>query len=291
MKNKRTRTRELELLSAYLDGELQPDQHQALAARLGAEPNLRDRLESLRIVKLTVGYLPRLRAPHNYTLTPDMVTVRAHKRQPFVASLRLATALAAIMLVVLFSVEFLFTSGPLARLQRGSEPMMEAAMVADEAEPEPLIVWGAPGVGGGDPSHFGMGGDAAQVEAPARLESMPVEPEVPVEGEPEMPPEEESPPAEESEMMLESAAMPEGEEDPEALQMTSSIDKELPILGINAEEGGEIIDRYADTFSQEAAQPAWRVVMRALQIALGAVIVVGGLAWWIIKRHGLVARV
>jgi len=280
MKNERTRTRELELLSAYLDGELHLDQRQALEARLKAEPDLRERQESLRRVKLTVGYLPRVRAPHNFTLTPEMVTVRSQKKQPFVASLRLATALAAIMLVVLFSVEFLFTSGPLARTRMGAEPLMEAAMVFDEAGPEPLIVWGAPGAGGADERHFGMGGDSALMEEPVMVESLPVELEVAVE--------EEVLPADEPELMLESAALPEGDEAPEDLQMTSGIDKELPILGINTDEGGEIIGRYVDTFTEEAAQPAWRLVVRVLQIALGAIIVGGGLAWWIIKRHGLV---
>jgi hypothetical protein len=287
MKNERTRTRELELLSAYLDGELQPDQHQALEARLNVELDLRERLEAFRKVKLMVGYLPRVRAPHNFTLTPDMVNVRSQKKQPFVASLRLATALAAILLVVLFSVEFLFTSGPLARPQLGAEPLMEAAMVADEAEPEPLIVWGAPGTGGADERHFGMGGDATVMEEPVMVESMPVELEVAVEGEPEIPPEEEISPADEPELMLEAAALPEGEEAPEEPQKSSGIDKELPILGINTEEGGEIISRYADTVTEETAQPAWRVVVRLLQIGLGAIIVGGGLAWWIYRRHGL----
>jgi hypothetical protein len=279
MKNERTRTRELELLSAYLDGELHPDQHQALEARLGAEPDLRERLENLCRVKVTLGNLPCMRAPRNFTLTPEMVTVRSQKKQPFVASLRLATALAAILLVVLFSVEFLFASGPLSRPQMGADTMLEIAMVADEANPEPLIVWGAPGAGGADPRHFGMGGDAALMQEPVMVESMPVEPEVAVE--------EEIPPADEPELMLEAAAIPEGEETPEDLLMTSGIDKELPILGINTEEGGEIISRYADTFTEEAAQPAWRLVVRLLQIALGAILVGGGLAWWIFRRHGL----
>ena len=126
------------------------------------------------------------------------------------------------------------------------------------------------------------------MEEPVMVESIPVEPEVPVEGEPEFPSEEEIPPPDEPELMLESAVLEEGEEDPEALQMTSGIEKELPILGINTDEGGEIIGRYVDTFTEEAAQPAWRLVLRVLQITLGAILVGGSLAWWIIKRHGLV---
>jgi anti-sigma factor RsiW len=280
MKNERSHTQELALLSAYLDGELQTHQRQTLNTRLGAEPDLRERLESLRRVKLTVGYLPRLRAPHNFTLTPEMVSVRSPKKQPFVASLRLATALAAILLVVLFSVEFMFTSGPLARPQMGAERLMEIAMVADEAEPEPLIVWGAPGVGGADPSHFGMGGGAEVMEAPVMVE---VEMETAVEE--EILPEEILP--EEPMLALEAEALPPTEEELEAAQIAADSQKTLPILGINTDEGGEIVSRYADTFTEEAAQPAWRQVVRVLQIALGAILVGGGLAWWIFKRHGL----
>jgi hypothetical protein len=285
MKNERTRTRELELLSTYLDGELHLDQCQALESRLQSEADLRERLESLRKVKLTLGYLPHLRAPHNFTLTPEMVTVRSQKKQPFVASLRLATALAAILLVVLFSVEFLFTSGPLARPQMGAVPLMEAAMDFVETDPEPLIVWGAPGTGGADERHYGMGGESALMEEPVMVESMPVELEVEVEEEPELLPEDEIPPADEPELMLEAAALPEGDEAPEDMQMTSDIHKALPILGINTEEGGEIINRYADTFTDEGVQPTWRLVVRVLQIALGAILVGGSLAWWVLKRQ------
>jgi hypothetical protein len=193
MKNERQRARELESLSAYLDGELNLADRQALVARLQHEPDLQARLEQLHRIKLTVGYLPRLRAPRNYTLTPEMVAVRSQKKSPFMAPLRLASALAAILLVVLFGAEFLLTSGPLASPQTASAPIMEAAILMDEAEPEPLILWGSPGVGGGaDMPIEGRGGDGpVMMEAPVMVESMPVEMEVAVEE--EMPAEEIAP--------------------------------------------------------------------------------------------------
>lgn len=277
MKNERTRKRELELLSAYLDGELHPTQRQALEARLQHEADLRDRLENLRKTKIMVGYLPRLRAPRHYTLTPEMVTVRPQKKQPFLGTLRLASALAAILLVVLFGVEFLFTSGPLARPRLGAKPMMEAAMVADE--PEPLILWGEPGVGGAEGIVNGQGGDSVVMEQPVMVESLPIEPEVAVE--------EELLPEDEPELMLEAEALPPTDDELDTLQMATADEKELPILGINPEESGEIISRYADALMEEAAQPAWRIVVRALQIAMGAILVGGGLAWWLLRRHGL----
>jgi hypothetical protein len=292
MKNERQRTRELASLSAYLDGELSPADRQALVARLQNEPDLGVQLEKLRRIKLTLGYLPRLHAPRNYTLTPEMVTVRSQKKSPFIAPLRLASALAAILLVVLFGVEFLFTSGPLASPQMASAPMLEAAMVYDDAEPQPLIVWGHPGTGGGaDMPVEGRGGDGSlMMEAPVMVESMPVEVEGAVE---EELPAEELTPAEapesmledEPEMMLEAEILPPTEVDMETLEMAPEGEKLLLILGINPEQGGEVIFRSGDTMGIQTAQPAWRMVLRVLQIALGAIVVGGGLTWWLLLRQ------
>jgi len=285
MKKKRQHTRDLALLSAYLDGELQPHQYQALVSRLQAEPDLRERLESLRKVKLTVGYLPRLHAPRNYTLTPEMVTVRKKKAAPFAGTLRLASALAAILMVALFGVEFLFTSGPLARTQMTSAPQMEAAVMMDAAQPEPLIVWGAPGTGGAGGFVDGRGGDGPVVmEAPVMIESMPVEEEVAVE---ELLTEElpSGMPEEVPEMMLEAELSPPADTEMEALQMAAEGEKQMLILGINLDEGGEIIQRSGDTLGIQTAPPAWRVILRAVQIALGAIAVGGGLTWWLLRRR------
>lgn len=293
MKNERQRTRDLALLSAYLDGELRPAERQALVARLQTDPDLGERLENLRKTKLTVGYLPRVRAPHNFTLTPEMVTVRPKKAQPFAATMRLTSALAAILLVVLFGAEFLITSGSLARLQMDAEPMMEAAVVLDDAEPEPLIVWGHPGVGGAEGFVEGRGGDGPVTMAePVMVESMPVEVEVAVEEEiileesPVVDSEAEILPEEAPELLLEADVSPPTEKEIEALQVVSGMDGEMLILGINLEEGGEIISRSADTVVVEEARPAWLGILRVLQVALGAIVVGGGLAWWLLSRRG-----
>ena len=284
MKNERQRTRELASLSAYLDGELNPADSQVLVARLQQEPDLRAQLEKLRRIKLTVGYLPHLRAPRNYTLTPEMVAVRKKKTTPFLASFRLASALAAILLVVLFGAEFLLTSGPLASPQTASAPMMEAAVMLDEAEPQPLIIWGQPAMGGGgaDMPVEGRGGDGpVLMEAPVMVESMPVEVEVPVEE--ELPAEEilieEAP-----ESMLEAEILPPAEVEVDTLQMAPDGEKQL-ILGINTDEGGAIIRRSGDTLGIQMTQPAWQTVVRVLQIALGAIAVGGGLTWWLLRRR------
>lgn len=272
MRNERLRTRELELLSAYLDGELRPADRQALEARLVAEPDLREQLENFRKSKIIVGHLSRLRAPHNFTLTPEMVTVRQKKAQPFAATMRLASALAAIMLVVSFGVEFLITSRPLASRQMAAEPMMEASVAADE--PEPLIFWGVPGAGGyGGEGAEGMGGDGTMMDVPVMVEALPVEVEVAVE--------EELIPEEEPELLL----MP-PEEEMESLLMASGMDGDLPILGLNLEQGGKIISRSMDTIVDDFSPQVWRIALRWLQVALGVILVGGGLTWWLLHRRG-----
>jgi hypothetical protein len=90
-------------------------------------------------------------------------------------------------------------------------------------------------------------------------------------------------PAGEPEIMLE--AMPEAQEEAYALQMPLDDESGMPILGINPEEGGEIISRSSDFIVEETTQPAWRRALRAVQIALGAIAVGGGLAWWVLRRR------
>lgn len=125
--------RDLEALSAYLDGELRPAEAKRLAERLGREPNLQQALAELRAIRQNLRALPEVQPPRPLTLTPAMVGARATRR-PYPA-LRLATALA--------TVAFLVVSGANAVVSRGfrlgtGEPaaapmMLEAAAPAADA--------------------------------------------------------------------------------------------------------------------------------------------------------------
>ncbi|QPC83222.1 zf-HC2 domain-containing protein [Phototrophicus methaneseepsis] len=65
--------RDAELLSAYIDGELDAEQRAALEARLASNPALRRQLRSLQQTVALVREMPTLRAPRDFTLTADMV--------------------------------------------------------------------------------------------------------------------------------------------------------------------------------------------------------------------------
>ncbi len=61
-----------ELLSAYLDGELEADEQARLEARLESDPTLREELDGLRRTVALVRDLPPAPLPRNFILSPGM---------------------------------------------------------------------------------------------------------------------------------------------------------------------------------------------------------------------------
>jgi len=258
MSRERGNYRDLNTLSAYLDGTLKENQRERLISRLEREPELRQWLDNLRQTKTILGQLPRLRAPHNFTLTPDMVTVRRQKKQPMTNALRLASSLAAVLLVVLLGVDYLFIGGRLQTRNILEAPMMESASEISEANPEPLIQWGEPGAegGGAEMSIEGKGGGATGIEEPMEERT---EPEVPIELE-------EAPPVEKQ------------------LQQGDADAQDEMILGINPDQAGEVIDRSESTQSAEKSPFNWQKLIRLAQVTI-AVLALGGGLVLLILRH------
>lgn len=114
-------SRDVEALSAYLDGRLSQAKQARLEARLQSDPALAALLEELRQTRTFLRRTPRRRAPRNFTLTSKMAGLR-----PPVPRLVpvLSWASAAAMLLFVFT---LGTSlfGQLA--PQSASPMMAAA--------------------------------------------------------------------------------------------------------------------------------------------------------------------
>src|SRR5512146_3149736 len=91
--------RDVELLSAYLDGRLSPSEAARLEARLSTNTNLKAALEELRQTRSLLRQLPQRRAPRNFRLTPKMVGIRPPEPRAYPA-FRLATALVALLFVM-----------------------------------------------------------------------------------------------------------------------------------------------------------------------------------------------
>lgn len=277
--NERQRAKELEQLSAYLDGQLNETEKRQIETRLAQEPDLRETYEGLRKTKLLFSRIRRVRAPRSFALTPEMVKVRKPKRS-FTTSLRWATSLAAILLVVVFGAE-IFLGNPF--MARSAEPAAEVYLESMEAEtdmandaattkaaePDPLILWGAPSQSGGarDGEAVGMGGGGGDiVEESAPLDVAPEDEALSQDTAPEE---------------------PQFADIPTQVRTTNDgeMDGDTPILGINPDEAGEIVSssEYAE---MEEPSPSWLAALSPLrwaQIGLAAIVLVGVILL-IIKR-------
>jgi anti-sigma factor RsiW len=122
--------RDLEDLSAYLDGELPTEQAARLEARLQADRSLQEAAQELRATAKLLASLPQVRPPRNFTLTPETAGVRQRPRS--YPGLQLATALA--------SLAFLLCIGLDAVMGRiGGFGAMAPAPAAQELRSAPLI--------------------------------------------------------------------------------------------------------------------------------------------------------
>lgn len=133
--------RDVELLSAYLDGQLKPSDSARLESRLKSEPELVSVMDDLRAARNLLRRLPQRRAPRNFTLTPKMVGQNPPLPRAY-PLFRFATTIATLLLFFTFGLNFL-------------APQLAAAPVGGMG-------------GGGDVDSFSQ-------EAPAAAEAMATE--------------------------------------------------------------------------------------------------------------------
>ncbi|HTX90304.1 MAG TPA: zf-HC2 domain-containing protein [Anaerolineales bacterium] len=94
--------RDVEQLSAYLDGQLSGAEKARLEARLKSDPALAALLDDLRQAQALLRRAPHRRAPHNFTLTPKMAGIRPPVPR-VVPALSWASAVAMLLFVCTFS--------------------------------------------------------------------------------------------------------------------------------------------------------------------------------------------
>lgn len=138
--------RDLELLSAYLDGQLNSSESARLESRLNSDPQLASALTDLRATRSLLRKLPARRAPRNFTLTRKMVGQNPPLPRAY-PIFRFATALATLLFIFSFglnSVSHLAASqAPLYGMGGGgggsedtSQPFSAAAPAATQAPAE-----------------------------------------------------------------------------------------------------------------------------------------------------------
>lgn len=103
--------RNLELISAQLDGQLDERESARLEALINADPELASARESLRRTRSLLRRTPQRRAPRNFTINAKMVKARAQPRGWYPV-FNLASVLATLIFMMVFSAD-LFRSNPL----------------------------------------------------------------------------------------------------------------------------------------------------------------------------------
>jgi hypothetical protein len=138
--------REWEQLSAYLDNQLNPHDRARLEHRLKGDPDLTRDLVDLRKTCLILRNSPKLRAPRNFSLTPNMAGVKRGSR-PLMAAypiLGLTSVLATVFFV-------LITAGSLVIRNATPPQAMISSSQMDNARQAPEFGMGGGGGGGGSP--------------------------------------------------------------------------------------------------------------------------------------------
>lgn len=156
-------SRDLTLLSAFLDGQLTVREQAELKARLDADPALLSELNCLQCTRQMLRSLPVRRAPRSFALKPDMIPARP-ARQLFPA-FRLVSAVSGFLLLLMLAANLLVGRLSSPMLSSGPENFVAQEKSVQGEQPPLIIVWGTPtperlaadqgGVGGGG---GGMGG-------------------------------------------------------------------------------------------------------------------------------------
>jgi len=94
--------RDIEFLSAYLDGQLSETESKRLESRLASDLKLSALLADLRSTRTILRKLPARRAPRNFRLTRQMVGQKPPLPRPY-SLVRFSTALATILLILTFA--------------------------------------------------------------------------------------------------------------------------------------------------------------------------------------------
>ncbi len=107
--------REYRQLSAYLDGELSPQEQARVAQRLASDRRWQTAYRQMQAVKHGLATLPPVHAPRPFTLTPAQAHAARPQRQPRAPrAYRWASALATVLLLIMAAGDLLGHPLPLA---------------------------------------------------------------------------------------------------------------------------------------------------------------------------------
>jgi anti-sigma factor RsiW len=279
--------RDWEALSAYLDGQLSPKERDRLEKRLRLSADLRAAMEDLRRTRALLRSQPRLKAPRNFTLTPEMVGRSAPRRRlqwspsSLSPALNLVSALAGLLFVVILVTDLLnlgpagipmaaqpaakqaateqvaLMAEPQAALETSeAQPMEAPAAVAPAAESQAFSPTGTPGTGASPPaaeSNLAYPGSTA--EAGGDFPTTSAAEAIPVPTEPE-------------------------------LQAQRAAQETYPPAAIEEPTESQAADSSAAAETPAETTLNFGIEWRALEIALAVIALAAGLAAFWLRRSG-----
>ena len=127
-------------ISAYLDGELDPEAHAAFEVALAQDSELRRRVDAVKLTIALIRAVPLREPSRNYLLTPSMVAETAvepvkRRRMPLFV-MRLATSLTAVVFVISLGLNLLNVANPAMITQQMAEPERTMLSVTDDVASE-----------------------------------------------------------------------------------------------------------------------------------------------------------
>jgi hypothetical protein len=157
----------LELISAYLDGQLPDAQRAEVRRRLAQDAAFKQAFEDLRMTRLALRRAPQIKRRRSFTLTPDMIA-RPARVFGLQATSRLVAMVATVLLVAVFASDMLFyrSSGSLSL---ASENFAADSVMQNSDEIEIMSADEAAGGGGEPPMALGAADDEATEEAEAAM--------------------------------------------------------------------------------------------------------------------------
>lgn len=169
MKNKLS-SKDWELISAYLDDELEPREKTRVEEYLNNRPEFKEALEGLRRTKTILQKAPVHKVPRNFTLTA--ADVQPVKIARWIPTMQWSSAAVALVAVFLFAYQLvpgfqLKTSEDLAANAPAETAMEMAAPMTESESPPGVIYWGGPPQVADQA--FGKGGGAADCSRPGAM--------------------------------------------------------------------------------------------------------------------------
>jgi len=175
-------------ISEYLDDQLSPKEKDRLEQRIRVRPELNQGLEELRHTRLVLRNVPKRKAPHNFTLTPEMVRPRSISRLFPVLSFSSALATILVVITLVFRLLPAASSSSAPAVQSLAAPAAPPAAAAPftsnaaqdkaagiQTSPTPeIITWGQQPDTMSAKSAFGLGGGPGSQASPSGLGAAPL---------------------------------------------------------------------------------------------------------------------